>query len=258
MEATEGKIEVKMEDDIEIINIENEGKRNALSKNVLILLYNELNNVSKNKNIKVIIIRSNGPVFSSGHDLNEILADTGEVMDLFNVCGNMMKLIRKIPQIVIASVQGIATAAGCQLVAACDLAICSESAKFATPGIQEGLFCSTPSVYTTRNIPLKKATELLFTANYLSSEEALMYGLVNRIAKDEDLYKETIKFAKEITRFDFNVIALGKNELYKQLEMSTENALDFATNVIVYNSTMKEAKEGINNFLHRRKKENHI
>ncbi len=254
METIEEKIETKKEDNIEIINIENKKKRNALSKNILTLLYNELNKVSNDKNIKVVIIKSDGPVFSSGHDLNEILNDsTEEVMDLFNTCGNMMKLIRKIPQIVIASVQGIATAAGCQLVAACDLAICSESAKFATPGISEGLFCSTPSVYTARNMPLKKAAELLFTANYLSSGDALGYGLVNRIAKDDNLYDETIKFAKEITRFDLNVIALGKNELYNQIEMNTENALDFATNVIVYNSTMKEAKDGIYNFLHKKK-----
>nr|WP_287961265.1 enoyl-CoA hydratase-related protein [Acidiplasma sp.] len=238
---------------MEIININNETKRNALSKSILLSIYNELNVVSRDKTIKVVVIKSNGPVFSSGHDLNEILHGSSEdVMSLFNACGDMMKLIRKIPQVVIASVQGIATAAGCQLGAACDLAICSESAKFAAPGISVGLFCSTPSMYLARNVPIKKAAELLFTAGYMDADDAKNYGLINRVYPDDKLFDETLNFAREITRFSLNVIELGKRQLYNNIEMNTEAALDYATNVIIYNSTMKDARAGIYNFFNKK------
>lgn len=175
-----------------------------------------------------------------------------EVLNLFQNCQLLMRTIREIPQIVIAKVHGVAVAAGCQLVAICDMAVASENARFGTPGINSGLFCSTPAVFLSRNIGRKKAAELLFTGNLISAKEALEHGLVNKVVPFNNLDEVTEQLAKDVSKQSLNIIELGKREFYQQMNMEDFQALNYATEVISLNSQHSDAVEGIRAFFEKR------
>lgn len=236
------------------ITLNNDKERNALSLKLMKELDALLKRIAHERKINVVVIQAAGKVFSSGHNLREIDgAAEEEVEKIFVECQKLMQTIRDIPQVVIAKVHDIATAAGAQLVAACDLAIASERAKFATPGPHIGLFCHTPAVFVSRNLGRKKAAELLFTGDFISADEAKIHGLINRVIPHEKLDEETLKFANSVARHSLYVLEAGKKQLYRQLEISNDfDALAYSTEIMVKNSQKPDAIEGIRAFLEKR------
>lgn len=233
--------------------------RNALSSDLLTQLRTALEGASHDNAIRVIVIAAEGPVFSSGHDLKELArhrsdTDSGRAAyhKLFAQCSDVMQAIIKHPKPVIAQVQGIATAAGCQLVASCDLAIASSLARFATPGVDIGLFCSTPMVALSRNISRKKAMELLLTGRMINADEAQHLGLINQVVAPEILESETMALAQLIASKPRNTLKFGKEAFYHQLEMPLSQAYDYASKVMTENMLEAEACEGISAFLEKR------
>ncbi len=200
------------------------------------------------------MIAAEGRAFCAGHDLKEMRSNCDETFynDLFTQCGQMMMTINTMPQPVIAKIQGIATAAGCQLVAACDLAVTVDTAKFATSGINVGLFCSTPAVALSRNVPRKQAMELLLTGEFMDAETAKQYGLVNRIATVDTLDEEVDKLVATIMHKSSVAIATGKRMFYKQLEMNMDDAYKYASQVMACNMMAEDAAEGIDAFMQKR------
>ena len=228
-------------------------KRNALSSALLEELTGLLREVGAKKEVNVVIIRGAGKIFSGGHDLKEIAGGgPQDVLGVFRACYEAMRAIREMPQPVIAQVHGIATAAGCQLVAACDLAVASEDTLFATPGAKIGLFCTTPSVFLSRNIGRKKALEMLFTGEFITAGDALTHGLVNRVVPPGELEQSTISLAKNIAGYSLTAIGAGKRAFYQQINMEDFMALNYATEVISLNTTTEDAREGIKAFLEKR------
>ena len=226
---------------------------NTLTMKLLQELNELLTDIGSKREVKVIVIEGSEKVFCAGHSLREIESRTAnEVLKLFQTCQQVMRTMRDIPQLVISKVLKAAVAAGCQLVAASDMAIASDRAKFATPGINSGLFCSTPAVFLSRNIGRKKAVELLFTGNFMSAEEALQHGLVNKVVPAELLDEETERLAKQVTKQSLNIIELGKRQFYQQINMEDFQALHYATEVIALNSKHPDAQEGIRAFLEKR------
>src|SRR5579872_3052256 len=200
--------------------------RNALSSELMAALKSALDGAAADNATRVIVIAAEGPVFSSGHDLKELArhradGDAGKkaYAGLFTQCSEMMQAIVRNPKPVIAEVQGIATAAGCQLVASCDLAIASTSARFATPGVDIGLFCSTPMVALSRNVSRKHAMEMLLTGEMIAADHALRIGLVNRVVSPPELHAETMKLAEIIAAKPHGTLKIGKEAFYRQLEM---------------------------------------
>ncbi len=247
------EITVSYEDKIATITLHNEQKRNALSTAVLESLAMDVRIMAQDPRIHVLIIAAEGPAFSSGHDLREIFSSTTqEVHRLFETCGAVMTAIRESPQIVLAQVQGIATAAGCQLVAACDLAVAAQEARFATPGVKIGLFCSTPAVHLTRNVGRKKAAEMLFTGEMMSAQEALDHGLLNRVVPADQLHVSTYELAMTVAQYSRDTLATGKKFLHRQYGMTEEQSLAYATEVISLQSSTADAREGISAFLEKR------
>lgn len=240
-------------DKVGIITLNRPEKMNALSFELLEELEKLIKKISEDRTERVIIIKGAGKNFSSGHDLNEILnKHPKEVEKLFLKCFDVMRAIRDAPQPYIAQVHGIAAAAGCQLVAACDLAVAAKSAKFSTPGVNIGLFCFTPIVFVSRNIPRKKAFEMGITGDFIDAEEALRIGLVNKVVEDEKLEKETLDLAKKISRFSLDVLESGKRFFYRQMFMEDFQALSYATETIALYSSTKDAIEGISAFFEKR------
>jgi len=240
-------------DGIGIITMNRPDKRNALSLGLVREMVDVLESIRGDNETRVVIIRSRGRVFSSGHDMSEMIGkDVLSYEGLFRTCSEMMQLIRDLPQPVIAQVQGVATAAGCQLVAACDLAVASEDAQFATPGIKIGLFCSTPMVPLSRTVGRKKALEMLLTGDVISAREAERYGLINRVVPAEALEKETVSFAMKITQASPLVVRIGKRAFYSQIEMEDSKAYAYATQVITLNAMAVDAQEGMSAFLEKR------
>ncbi len=228
-------------------------KRNALSYSLLSDMHSLIRDISEERKVRVVVIRAKGKVFSSGHDLNEILNKHPiEVEKLFNKCYEVMLEIRKAPQPYIAQVHGVATAAGCQLVAACDMAVASSDALFATPGVQIGLFCYTPIAFVSRCVGRKKAFEMGFTGEYITADEALKYGLVNKVVPRDRLEEETRKLAEKIARFSLNVLESGKRFFYKQIFMEDFQALAYAVETISLYSSADDAIEGISAFFEKR------
>lgn len=233
--------------------------RNALSENMISNLSEAISKASINEDIKVIIIASNGPVFSAGHELKEMnLARKSEDLGrayfkfLFDSCSSLMQLIVNCPKPIIAQISGIATAAGCQLVASCDLAICSESSKFATPGVNLGLFCSTPMVALSRNINKKNAMHMLLTGEMIDAIKAKEIGLINNYVADKMLKKEVLILAKKIASKSSMTLAVGKKAFYRQSELNLSDAYEYTSNVMTENMLMQDAEEGINAFLQKR------
>ncbi|XP_073508506.1 enoyl-CoA hydratase domain-containing protein 3, mitochondrial isoform X3 [Phyllobates terribilis] len=198
---------------------------------------------------------TNGPVFSSGHNLKEFTATHGKAYhaDVFNACVQLMTAIQTIPVPVIAQVNGLATAAGCQLVASCDIAVASEKSRFATPGVNVGLFCSTPAVALGRAVPRKVALEMLFTGEPISAHDALMHGLVSKVVPEDSLEAETMKIAHKICQASRIVVALGKATFYKQISQSLEEAYRLTSQVMLQNLMLKDGQEGIEAFTQKRK-----
>ncbi len=247
------QVEEFADERIAVITLNNPSRRNALSQALLAALENNLERLGQSRSVNVVIIRSEGPVFSAGHDLHEILdQDLRRVRGLFQQCAQTMTVIRRLPQVVVAEVSGIATAAGCQLVAACDLAIAADTARFATPGVKIGYFCASPSVQVARNVPLKKAAEMLFTGDFISADEAKAYGLINRVVDSASLSDAAWQFAREISRWSLPVIAAGKEFLYQQIEMTEDGAAHFGVDFMTRQSPDPDAVEGMSAFFEKR------
>ena len=217
-------------------------------------LVSKLDKIKNNKNIKVVTLFANGNNFCAGHDLKELKLDRSEkrFKEIFELCSQLMTRIVKLPKPVIAGVQGIATAAGCQLVASCDLAIAAKNATFATPGVNIGLFCSTPMVAVSRNVSKKRTMEMLLMGNFINANKALDFGLINNVVEDKKLKDETLKIAKNIATKSTATVAIGKEAFYKQLEMSLEDAYAYTSKVMSSNMLEKDAQEGISAFIENR------
>ncbi len=237
-----------------VLTLNNPARRNALSAELMVALTHAIESASENPGVRVIVIRANGPVFSAGHDLRELVGhEQTEYEAVFEICTELMTVIRTVDQPVIAEVHGLATAAGCQLVAACDLSVASEDAKFATPGVNIGLFCTTPGVAVSRAVPRKKAMEMLLTGEPISAGEAERAGLVNRVVPAEELEVTTRALAERIASSSGETIKLGKDAFYRQIEMDTDAAYRFGQSKMVENLGKVDAKEGIQAFLDKRK-----
>ena len=225
-------------------------KINALSKKMVAELSEALAHISENEALKVVVLRAAGSHFCAGHDLSEMVGcDMKEYRSIFERCGRMMMAIRRIPQPVIAQVQGVATAAGCQLVAWCDLAVAETGARFAAPGVKIGLFCTTPMVALTRAVGRKAAMEMLMTGRYVPAQEAKSMGLINRVVPLENLASETESLAREISEASFLVLGIGKQAFYDQVDMEDEKALAYGVRTIALNNLAEDAQIGIRAFL---------
>jgi enoyl-CoA hydratase/carnithine racemase len=233
--------------------------RNALSSGLMAALAETLEAASADTGVRVVILAAEGNVFCSGHDLKEMTARRAEsdrgaasFATLFRQCSALMQQIVNLPKPVIAEVQGTATAAGCQLVASCDLAVASESAQFATPGVDIGLFCSTPMVALSRSIARKPAMEMLLTGEAVSAQEALRLGLINRAAAPGRLKDETMALAQKIAAKPRATVRTGKEAFYRQIEMPLAEAYNYASQVMTENMLDAEAEEGVCAFLEKR------
>tara|TARA_B100000446_G_scaffold119247_1_gene111376 strand:- start:97 stop:903 length:807 start_codon:yes stop_codon:yes gene_type:complete len=244
------------------LTMNDQKNRNALSEAMMNNLIEELTKAASNQSIRVIVIASNGPVFSAGHDLKEITAaryqkDFGDAYfkSLFDTCSSLMQLIVSCPKPVIAEVVGTATAAGCQLVASCDLATAADSAKFATPGVNIGLFCSTPMVALSRNVNKKNAMEMLLTGDMINAEKAKEIGLINNYFQTEKLTNETMILANKIASKSSMTVSMGKGAFYTQSELDLSAAYEYTSKVMVKNVHKEDAKEGIDAFIEKRSPE---
>ena len=248
-----GPVRYELVDGIGILTLDDLPHRNALSSQVLESLKAYLDHIAGDSDVRVVVLRSVGPVFSSGHDLRELVdGDEESYSCVFDLCTQVMEAIRLLPQPVIAQVQGLATAAGCQLVASCDLAVASEMASFATPGVQIGLFCTTPGVAVSRAVMPKKAMEMLLTGTAISAQEALDFGLISRVAPTEELEEQVMALARQIADASAPTLAMGKRAFYRQVEMDRPAAYRLAQRVMVENLLDRDAQEGITAFLEKR------
>ena len=237
-----------------VLTLNRPEKINALSQRMIGEIMTVLRDVSEDESIKVVIIRAAGKHFCAGHYLKEMVGrGVKDYKFIFDQCTRMMQMIHNIPQPVIAQVQGIATAAGCQMVAWCDLAIASEDAQFATPGVKIGLFCTTPMVAITRAIGRKAAMEMLLTGRFFSAAEAKDLGLVNRVVASERLAAETEDLANQITEASRFVLAIGKQGFYAQADQTDNSAMHYAKNTITMNLEAVDAQNGISAFLNKEK-----
>ena len=229
-------------------------RRNALSLALMHEVIDTLDDIAADHATRVVIVEGSGPAFSAGHDLAEMTAtrDAGFYEELFSTCVRMMTRVHELPQPVIAKVHGIATAAGCQLVAACDLAVAADEARFATPGVNIGLFCSTPMVPVARSVGRKRALEMLFTGEMINARTALEWGLVNRVVPADRLDDEVLELAGRIAQASGYVLALGKRAFYAQDQLPEDAAYDVACPVMVDNAQADDAHEGMRAFLEKR------
>lgn len=227
---------------------------NALSEELLIGLSDTLDQVANDQTIRVVIIAGTGSAFCAGHDLKEMqqAPDQTRHQGKFSKSGETMMKITDLPQPVIARVHGMTTAAGCQLVATCDLAIASSNARFAVSGVKLGLFCSTPAVALTRNIARKRAMEMLLTGDFIDAETALDFGLINQVVELDSLDQSVDLLARKIAAHPPRVVSLGKSSFYRQLEQNTRAAYEQTSRVIAGNMMLEETTEGINAFLEKR------
>ena len=238
---------------VAVVTLNRPEKRNALSLDVMRELIAAFEAIGADRRVKVAILRGIGPVFSAGHDLREMLErSVAEYRTTFDVCVRLMETIQAIPQPVIAEVAGIATAAGCQLVATCDLAIASSAAKFATPGVKIGLFCTTPMVALTRAIGRKRAMEMLLTGEFVDAATASGWGLVNRVVAPDELEAATRALAEQIASAAGFVIGLGKAAFYAQIDLDQPKAYAYAKEVMSMNALAEDAQEGMDAFVSKR------
>jgi enoyl-CoA hydratase/carnithine racemase len=228
-------------------------KRNALSLELMEELIATLRGLGENPDVRAIVIDAVGPVFSAGHDLSEMIGrDVPFYQRLFDVCTELMETIHRVPQPVIAKVQGMATAAGCQLVAACDLVVAADGARFATPGVKIGLFCSTPMVPLSRAIGRKRALEMLLTGQPIAADTALDWGLVNRVVVPEALEHEVGVLVDAIAASSPLTVGIGKEAFYAQIDLEEPRAYDLTKAVMALNARADDAQEGMRAFLEKR------
>ena len=247
-------IQLTREGPIAVVTLNRPEKRNALSLELMLELIAALDEIGRCRDARAVILAAAGKVFCSGHDLGQMTGrDINEYRRIFDVCSDLMMKIQAIPQPVIAEVQGIATAAGCQLVAACDLAVASESAAFATPGVKIGLFCTTPMVALTRAIGRKRALQMLLTGEMVEARTAADWGLVNSVVSADELPAATRKLAEKVAEASSLVVALGKQAFYTQIDLDQEKAYRYAKEVMSMNAMAADAEEGISAFLGKRK-----
>jgi enoyl-CoA hydratase/carnithine racemase len=240
-------------DGVAVLTLQQPQRRNALSQAMLSSLEQALAEIVRDGEARAVILRAEGPVFSSGHDLREVAGNNeAENQALFALCTRVMEAIHALPLPVIAEVHGLATAAGCQLVASCDLVVASRNASFATPGVKIGLFCTTPGVEVARAVSTKKAMEMLLTGDALSAEEAQAAGLVNRVVPPEQLHQESMALAKKIIAASRDTLARGKRAFYAQLPLDRPAAYVVAQKEMVDNAQTADAQEGMKAFLEKR------
>jgi enoyl-CoA hydratase/carnithine racemase len=244
---------------IAVLTLNRPQARNSLSEAMLAALSQELESLAADKRIRAVVVAAQGSAFSAGHDLKELTAHRadadggrGYTRHIMERCSAVMLAILRLPQPVIAAVEATATAAGCQLVATCDLAVASTSAKFCTPGVHIGLFCSTPMVALSRNLTRKHALEMLLTGDMISAEDAYRVGLVNRVVEPGAARDEALKLARKIAAESAAAVKFGKEAFYRQLEMGIADAYDHATEVMVKNMMARDAEEGISAFVEKR------
>ena len=245
--------------DIAVLILNRPRARNTLSEAMLQALRRALADIAEEKAVRAVVLAAKGSVFSAGHDLKELTAHRSEAdggrgytQHIMQICSAMMLSIPRLPQPVIAAVEGTATAAGCQLVATCDLAVTSSAAKFSTPGVHIGLFCSTPMVALSRNVGRKHAMEMLITGDTISADDAYRIGLVNRVVEPGTARQHALRLAQKISAKSPAVIKLGKEAFYRQLEMGIADAYAYASEVMVQNMMARDAAEGISAFLEKR------
>ena len=228
-------------------------KRNALSLELMEELRAALETLGGDREVRAIVVDGAGPVFSAGHDLSEMIGrKPAFYQQLFDVCTELMETIHRVPQPVVAKVHGVATAAGCQLVAACDLAIAAADARFATPGVKIGLFCSTPMVPVSRAIGRKRALEMLLTGEMIDAATACEWGLVNRVVSREQLDDAVAELVETIARSSPLIVEIGKEAFYKQIELDENAAYDATKSVMARNAATDDAQEGMSAFLEKR------
>ncbi len=245
--------------DVTILTMNTPKSLNALSDAMLATLHQTFDNIADTPEIRAVILRGEGKAFCAGHNLKEMTAaraadDKGQAYfsDLFSRCGALMQRILTLPQPVIAQVHGIATAAGCQLVATCDMAVAADSTKFGVNGVNIGLFCSTPMVALSRNIPRKRAFEMLTTGRFITAAEAADYGLINMAASEETLDAETLKLAQTVAAKLGKAVKIGKQAFYEQLQMPISEAYSYTGEVMAANMMYKDTAEGVAAFLEKR------
>jgi enoyl-CoA hydratase/carnithine racemase len=244
---------VEDEGEVRVLTLDHPEKRNALSQPMLTELRAALDAAATDRAVRAVLLRARGPVFSSGHDLGEI-ARQGEVEQraLFALCTEVMERLPNLPQPVVAEVHALATAAGCQLVASCDLVVASEAARFATPGVRIGLFCTTPGVALARAVWPRKALEMLLTGRAIDAHEAQAAGLVTRVVPAERLHEEALGLAREVIQASADTLARGKRAFYEQLRLDRVGAYVLAQKAMVENAQTDDAQEGMRAFLEKR------
>lgn len=248
-----------VKDGVVLVELNRPQASNSLSEGMLKALADTFTEIAANKRVRAVVLAANGRSFCAGHDLKEITArrrdaDGGRayVQDLMHRCSAMMQSIHRMPQPVIAAIEGAATAAGCQLIASCDLAVASKTAKFATPGVHIGLFCSMPMVALSRNVAPKHAMEMLLTGDLINADDACRIGLVNRVVAPGAEREEAIKLARKLAAKSTLIVKLGKEAFYRQLDMNLPEAYRFTSQVMVENMMVRDAKEGISAFVEKR------
>jgi enoyl-CoA hydratase/carnithine racemase len=246
-------------DSIFVLTLNRPGARNSLSEGLIAELHAAISEVKNDANVRAVVIAANGSAFSAGHDLKELTAHRGDAdrgrayfARIMTACSAMMQAIVHSPKPVVAAVQGIATAAGCQLVASCDLAVASENATFATPGVDIGLFCSTPMVALSRNVPRKQAMEMLLTGEPVCATTARDIGLVNRVVAAGSERDAAMALAQKVALKSAYTVKLGKEAFYRQAEMNLADAYRYAAEVMTENMMARDADEGIGAFIEKR------
>jgi len=244
---------------IAILTLNRPEARNSLSEALLVALGDAFTEIAHEPKVHAVVLAANGPAFSAGHDLKEFKnhrsdSDRGRAYFkyIMELCSTVMQQIVNLPQPVVAAVQGVATAAGCQLVASCDLSVASATAKFATPGVNVGLFCSTPMVALSRNVARKHAMEMLLTGDMISAEDALRIGLANRVVAPGTEREEALALGRKIAAKSAHVVKIGKEAFYRQVELGLKDAYRYAAEVMVENMLARDAEEGIDAFIEKR------
>ena len=244
---------------IAVLTLNRPQARNALSEAMLTALGGALSEIAGDRRLRAVVLAAHGPAFSAGHDMKELTArrsdpDRGRAYfkEIMTACSAVMQMIVRLPQPVVAAVEGVATAAGCQLVASCDLAVAARTARFSTPGVHIGLFCSTPMVALSRNIPRKAAMEMLLTGEMIAAEQAERIGLVNRVVAAGEAREQALALAQKIAAKSGAVLKLGKEAFYRQLEMDLADAYAYTAEVMVENMLARDAEEGIGAFIDKR------
>jgi enoyl-CoA hydratase/carnithine racemase len=245
--------------DIAILTLNRPQARNSLSEALIVALATAWTDIAADKSIRAVVVAANGPAFCAGHDMKELTArrtdpdgGRGYFRHIMTTCSAMMQQILNLPQPVIAAVQGVATAAGCQLVASCDLAVASATARFATPGVDIGLFCSTPMVALSRNVARKVAVEMLLTGDMVPAEKAAQIGLINRVVAAGTERDAALALARQIAGKSSHVLKMGKQAFYRQLELGLAEAYAYAAEVMTENLMARDSEEGICAFIEKR------